>query len=443
MVRSKETLELQYTNLTPNSMDQWNRGRKFMPGGIIKGAYWQSPHPIYISSAKDCYVWDIDDRKYTDFVNHHTALILGHTPPNVINALAQSISNGIVYGAPVQSEAEISEEICRRIPSIEKIRFTNSGPEASLHATRLIRAATGKSKIAKFEGAYHGSHDALEISVSTRIDKSGSPQKPNSVPAWEGFAPDSSDNIIILPYHDETAVENILREHKNDLAGVFYEGIGGTQPVDIPPAFTRFVRKITSDLGLIMVMDEVVSFRMGYGGYQSVCGINPDLTILGKIIGGGLPVGALGGRADLMNILDNTQGRPRVSQSGTFSGHPMTLSAGLATLNDLTVDVYDYLNILGTRLREGLCSMFDELCTPCEVIQQGSIVAIYFTDKPVVDTRSKMDTDNELNELVTLSLLTKGYLVPQGLGLTLTSSMNDSHIDNLVAAIGETMIEND
>ena len=440
-MRSLESLHQEYRRVTPRSLAQWERGRPVMPGGIIKGAYWSSPYPIYVDRAQDCYLWDLDGRRYVDFDNHHTAVILGHSPQAVRDAIERELARGIGLGAPTTLEAEMAEELVRRIPSVEKVRFTNSGTEASLHATRLVRAVTGKTVVAKFEGAYHGSHDALEISTAPALDEAGDVDSPKAVPAHRGMAKRAQDDVVVLPYGRPEAVELALREHRDDLAAVFYDGKPGMY--DMPFEFTRFVRDITSELGILMVMDEVVSFRAGYSGYQGVCGVHPDLTVFGKIVGGGFPVGAIGGRADLMDVLDNSGVPTGLSQSGTFSGNNFTLAAGLATLRALTPELYKHLDGLRTRLHRGLSRIFREAGQPCHVVSQGSIVTAHLTDSPVRDYRSAMSADRALAERIALALLLKGYYVPTGLSFVFSAPMGTEHVDGLLEALAEVIREDD
>ena len=438
MVKSMEVLEAELRQVTPRSLAQWERGKPVMPGGIIKGAYWSPPYPVYVERAQDCYLWDLDGRRYVDFANHHTSMILGHSHPAVLAAVQKEIDKGLGFGMPTALEAEIAEELTSRFPSIDKVRFTNSGTESTLHATRLVRAVTGKPKVAKFEGAYHGSHDALEVSVYPPIEKAGSADSPNAVAVWEGMARGSEEDVVVLPYSQPESVELILREHRDEVAAVFYDGKPGIY--DIPAEFTRFLRDLTKELGLLMVMDEVVSFRAGYSGYQGACGVEPDLTTFGKIVGGGLPVGAIGGKAELMDVLDNTQGAPRLGQSGSFSGNNLTLAAGLATLRGLTPEVYAHLDGLRIRLHNGLLDVFAGTDVPCQVVSQGSTVSFYLTDQPVRDYRSAaIAPDGALFGRITLAMLLKGYLIHGGLGLTLSAPMGNEHIDGLLAALGQVL----
>jgi glutamate-1-semialdehyde 2,1-aminomutase len=412
-----------------------------MPGGLIKGAYWSPPHPVYVDRAEGCYFWDLDGREYVDFANHHTAMILGHSHPDVVEAVQNEVKRGFGLGGPTTLEAEMAEELAKRFPSIDEVRFTNSGTESSLHATRLVRKVTGKQKIAKFEGAYHGSHDAVEISVTPAEERAGAADSPVPVAGQQGMAEGSEDNIVMLPYSQPETVELILREHQDELAGVFYDGKPGM--LDISREFTRFVREITQELGLPMIMDEVVSYRVGYGGYQALCDVEPDLTIFGKIVGGGLPVGAIGGKSELMDVLDNTGSPTGLGQSGTFSGNNFTLAAGLATLRALTPEVYEYLDRLRTRLQGGLREAFDSAGIPCQIVGEGSLVNTYLTDRPVRDYRSSLTADKELGDRIGLALFLDGYHARGGMGLVLSSPMENEHVDGLVESLERVLADED
>ena len=442
MVRSLESLHEEYTAKNPKSHAQWERGRDTMPAGVIKGAYVRSPFPFYVSHSDGCNLTDIDGNVVVDFGSHHSAMILGHTHPDVVAALQGEIERGLGLGNPTDLEAEVSEEIVNRFPSIDKVRFTNSGTESSLHAARLIRAKTGKPKVAKFEGAYHGSHDGLEHSISPPIDDAGPADSPATVPANPGVAPTSEDLVVMLPYNDPESVELILREHKDEVAGVFYDGKPGM--LDVPDEFTHFVRGITAELGMYMVMDEVVSYRVGRAGYQGLAGVEPDLTIFGKIVGGGMPVGAFGGSNDLMGLMDNSEGAPVLAPSGTFSGNNFTLAAGLATMRALTDEVYDHLESLGSRLAMKLGPVFDDAGVPNQVLGISSVVNVYITDKPVRDYRSLRMHDTALFERISLAVHLKGYsLGVPPMAMMLSSPMTDDDIDGLVNAFEEALAEED
>ena len=436
MPRPREVLEEEIRNATPRSLAQWERGKATMPGGVIKGAYAMVPHPIYIERAEDCYLWDIDGQRYVDFTNHHTAMVLGHSPPAVVEALNEAVASGLGFGAPSTLEAEMAEEIVERFPSIEKVRFTNSGTESSLHATRMARALTGRPKVAKFEGAYHGSHDALEVSVAPPVDKAGPDDSPNAVASWPGMAESSEEDVVILPYGQLESVELILRERKDEIAAVFFDGKPGIY--DIDPGLAHLLRDLTRELGMVMVIDEVVSFRAGSGGYQGVAGVEPDLTLFAKIMGGGMPGGVIGGSSELMDLLDSSS-ETYLSQSGTFSGNHLTLAAGLATLRALTPEVYEHLDSLRERLVSGLSEVFHKAGVQAQVRGVGSIVSFDLGDRPVVDYRSLLETDRETFDLIRMEALLRGYFIAAGLGICLCAPMEFEHIDGLVDTIGEAL----
>ena len=267
------------------------------------------------------------------------------------------VNNGIVFGAPNAFEKPIAEHICKRIPSIDKVRFTNSGTEAVMNALRLARAYTGKPKIAKFEGGFHGTTDDAEISISPPLDEAGADESPNAVAQYKGINQGIIDNIVVMPYNDPEAVDLILTENKEDVAAVIYDPKSGNY--DIPHEFLRFVADKCKELGILFIMDEVKSLSVAYGGFQELAGVDPDITTLGKLVGGGMPVGAFGGKAHIMDMMSGNRG---ISSGGTYSGNPMTLAAGLAHMEGATPEVYVHLKQLG---REAAAGVGGRVC-PCQ-----------------------------------------------------------------------------
>ena len=269
MVKSAEALEQDYREVTAASRAQWERGRPVMPGGVIKGAYWSPPYPLYFDRAKDCNLWDLDGNRYLDFANHHTAMVLGHSYPAVVEAVQKEVERGFGLGGPTTLEAEIAEEIVGRVPSVEKVRYTNSGTEATLQATRIVRAVSGKPKIAKFEGAFHGAHDALEYSVGAVADptQAGPADAPVPVPSHLGMTAGADDQVVVLPYNDPETVELILREHQDELAAVIYDGKPAA--LEVPYEFSQFIRDVTRELGIYLVADE---YSRLHGGPRRVPG---------------------------------------------------------------------------------------------------------------------------------------------------------------------------
>lgn len=432
-----EAIESAYCDESPRSRVQFERDRKVMPGGV-KGAYFYKPYPLTMQRGEGCYLYDIDERQFVDFANHHTAQILGHNHPAVNAAVHAQLARGIALGSPTGIEVELAEELCERVPSLERIRFANSGTEATLHAIRLARGFSGKPKIAKFEGGYHGSHDVVEVSVAPPLDKAGPDHAPFSIPTAGGISPNAVDEVVVLPYNDEEAVEKLVRHHRDELACVILDPKAGVLPVRAD--FVRFVRQITRDLDLLLILDEVVAFRVSRGGIQEYVDIKPDLTTYGKLVGGGFPVGAFGGRADIMDLLDTSRGPTGFFQSGTFSAHPVVMAAGLATIQQLTPEAFEHLNRLGERLRSGLNGFFLANEIPAQAVGIGSLFSIYCADQPVVNYRSAKKNDGAMAHQIFLSLLNQGYFLSQGLMMNaLSLPMKDKHIDGLIEAVSRAV----
>ena len=433
------TLEERYRQRNPRSLELYERHRSTTPGGVAKGAYFYNPYPLTMERGEGCYLWDVDGHRYVDFVNHHTGQVLGNNHPAVVEAVKQQMERGIAVGAPMGIEKELCAEMCRRVKTIERVRFCNSGTEATLHAVRLARGFSGRPKIAKFEGCYHGSHDAVEISVAPPLDQAGPAEEPVAVVQTGGISPHAVEDIVILPLNDIDNTERLIARHRDQLACVLLEPKAGI--LDIPGEFIQAVREITRKNDVLLIFDEIVAFRVGMGGAQEYYGIDPDLTAFGKIVGGGFPVGAFGGRADLMDLFDPTAGKG-MGQSGTFSAHPLTMAAGLAMLRELTPEAYDHLNGLGDRLSGGLNEMFEGNGIDAVAHNTGSVFSVYFTSngKPR-SYRDLSGVDKSMTHPVFLALLEQGYFLGFGLGMCAVSLPTEaSHVDGLVNAF-ETAVE--
>ena len=274
------------------------------------------------------------------------------------------------------------------------------------------------------------------MSVAPPVDKAGPDDSPNAVASWPGMAQSSEEDVVILPYGQLESVELILREQKDEIAAVFFDGKPGIY--DIDPGLAHLLRDLTRELGMVMVMDEVVSFRAGSGGYQGIAGVEPDLTLFAKIMGGGMPGGVIGGSSELMGLLDSSSDT-YLNQSGTFSGNHLTLAAGLATLRALTPEVYEHLDMLRERLVAGLREVFHKAGLQAQVRGVGSIVSFDLGDRPVVDYRSLLETDRETFDLIRMEALLKGYFIAAGLGLCLCAPMGPEHVDGLVDTIAEAL----
>ena len=430
-------LEDRYRVASPKSAAYFERGRDYM-AGPAKGAYYYAPYPLVMASGEGCYLEDVEGRRYVDCANHHTTQLIGHNHPAIVKAVTAQIARGIALGTPAGVEVETSQELCRRVDTLDRVRYTNSGTEATLHAVRLARGFTGRPKIAKFEGGYHGTHDAVEISVAPPLDKAGPADAPNSVPSGGGMGPFAGQDVVVLPYDDEAAVERILSNNCEDLACVIFDPKAGILPQR--PEFVRFMREVTRKLNLLLIFDEIVGFRLGRGGLQEYYGIDPDLTTFGKVVGGGLPAGAFGGRGDIMDLFDPTKKTPGFFQSGSFSASPLTMVAGLAMLKQLTPEAYAHVNALGDRLRQGLDTVFaEEKVAACAVVL-GSLFSIHFTAEPPMTYRDLAAVDQAWAHPVFLSLLEQGYFLSHNLGMCgLSTVMEEEHVDGLVDAFANAI----
>ena len=436
----KTTQEAIYRERTPRSYEAFKRSGEAMPG-VAKGAYYYAPYPVTVERAEGCHLYDVDGNEYVDFANHHTTQILGHNHPAIVRAVERQLARGIAVAAPMGVETALAEALCGRVESLDMVRFCNSGTEATLHAIRLAREYTGRHIIAKFEGGYHGSHDAVEISTSPDPAKAGPADRPIPVASAGGMPPNATDNVIILPFDDEAAVEAIVAERRHELAAVILDPKTGVIPQRLD--FVKAVREITAKYGVLLILDEIVGFRASPGGVQAQCGILPDLSTYGKIVGGGFPVGAFGGRKELMSLMDPTRGKARVFQSGSFSAHPVSMAAGLAMLEVLTPDVYARLDRLTARLVNGLEDVFAHTGTVATAVASGSTFSIYFTRGPVRTYRAVAGADKRPVSDVYLALLNRGCYLSNGLAMNcLSAAMDESHIDGLVAAVAEVLEEN-
>lgn len=436
---SQESIEVRYRELTPMSCQMFEDGRS-VNAGAAKGAYFFSPYPIALRRGKGCVLEDVDGRSYVDFSNHHTAQVLGHNHPAIVEAVERQLVDGIALGAATGVETRLARMMCERVSSVERIRFVSSGTEATLHAVRLARCFSGRPKIAKFEGGYHGSHDAVEISTAPPLESAGEASSPNAVPSAGGMALHALEDMIVLPYNDEESVERLLSRHRDELACVILDPKAGIIP--IRHDFIQRVRAITEELGILLILDEIVGFRQAKGGMQSHVGIRPDLTCFGKMIGGGFPVGAFGGRADIMDLVDNSSGSSSVFQSGTHSSHAVAMAAGIATLESMTDDAYAHLNRLGSRLKTGLENLFAERGVVAQVVVTGSVFGIHFGIDRLRDYRDLTRSDKAFAHAVFLSLLNQGYFCGQGLTMCAISlPTQDEHIDGLILAVGNALDE--
>ena len=424
-----------YLQLTSKSRDAWEEAKEYLPGGDSRNSIFWEPYPIFVERASGAHVIDADGTDRLDFIGTMTTLILGHSPQPVVEVVREQLENGVVYNAPNRHQIRLAQILCQRIPSFELVRFTNSGTEATMNTIRAARAITGKSLIAKVEGGYHGTHDIVSVSVRVDPADAGERTRPEALAATEGLADGVLDSVVVMPFNEVGSARQILEEHKDELAAVIIEPILGS--VGMLPGTTEFLamlREFTRANGIILIFDEVISFRAAPGGAQELYGITPDLTSLGKIIGGGFSVGAFGGRRDIMELYDPTQG-PKVSHAGTFNANPVTMLAGAVTMEQLTPEVYRRLAEVTEYLRQGVRSVGEELEVPVQVTGLGSLFGIHFTNEAIIGYRDIAAEDPGFRHQVFLGLMNEGILMAPNLVGAISTVLGEPEVDSFVGAL--------
>ncbi|HET7465908.1 MAG TPA: aspartate aminotransferase family protein [Candidatus Dormibacteraeota bacterium] len=433
--------EEQYRRTTPGSRELHERAVAVMPGGTTRTTTYFAPYPLYIERGEGCRVWDVDGTERIDMLGNYTAMILGHAHPKIVEAIRNQAARGTGFAAANPVEVELASLLCERVPSLDAVRFCNSGTEATMFAMRLARAFTGRPKIARMEGGYHGTHDYAEVSTHPLVAEAGPADAPVARKDSIGTPDWALENVVVLPFNDADAAEAIIRREASSLAAVILEpiiGAGGV--IAARQDFLERLRDVTLELGILLIFDEVISFRIGPGGAQEMYGVTPDLTTLGKIIGGGLPVAAFGGRADVMELLDPRHD-PTIAQGGTYNGNPLGMAAGLAAMQELTPDVFAELNRKGERVTEQLSEVFASHGVPAQVNGVGSLLAIHFSEKPVVDYRGVAAADKKKSRDLFLGLVNHGVLMaPRGM-CAISTPMDEDVLQQFVDAVDETVGE--
>lgn len=430
--------------LDPSSRSSrlYQEAKKYMPGGNSRITVFFSPHPFYAIHGQGCTITDADGVERIDFHNNYTSLIHGHADPDVIKAVNKQLQLGTAFGAPTESEIELAKLLTERIPSVEQVRFANSGSEAVLMTIRAARAYTGRDKIAKFEGAYHGGYDYMEVSVATSPKEMGPATNPIPVPDSEGITSGVLQDVIAMPFNNKEAVESIIEKNRNTLAAVIADPLPSRAGL-VPPqkGFFPFLREITRKHGILLISDEVKSFRLSYGGGQEMFGMEPDLTALGKFIGGGFPAGAVGGRAEIMLVFDPSRGRPRVPHAGTFNANPVTMIAGRVTLEKFTRAAIKRLNELGESLINKLNELFVQSKVKAQVTGAGSLFLIHLTSSHLTDYRSSFpdQLQKEMMSRLFFKLLEAAiFIAPEGLG-ALSTPMTTKEVDSFLIAMESSL----
>jgi glutamate-1-semialdehyde 2,1-aminomutase len=416
----------------------YEEARKYIPGGTSRIHYYFRPYPIYARSGAGCLLTDVEGVERLDFLNNMTSLIHGHANPTIMRAIVDQLERGTAFSEPSEPEVRLARLMVERVRSLEKIRFANSGTEAVMLAIKLCRAYTGRSRIAKFEGFYHGYYDYAQVSFSSTPDAWGPDDAPASVASTGGLADSVLGEVLVVPYNDPAALEKLLAKHGRSIAGFITDPLANRCGFPKPATgFTKLLREVTRAYGIPLINDEVISFRIGRGGAQGKYGGDPDLTVFGKVIGGGLPVGAVGGRAEIMELLDPTRGAPRVLSGGTFSANPLTMAAGLAAMEQLTPEAYARLDSLGDMLRSQSNEALGRLGEAAHLEGDGSLFRVQMSAQPITDYRTSIRGAASAERMgqLHLNLLDEGVIIArEGLGC-LSTPMGEAEVGHFVSAL--------
>jgi glutamate-1-semialdehyde 2,1-aminomutase len=419
------------------SKEVFAQGLRFLPGGVnspVRSFQGVGGNPVVMASGAGSRIQDVDGNEYIDYCGSWGPLVLGHAHEAVIKAVADAAGRGLTFGTATEAEVHLAGLVCAAVPTLEMVRFVSSGTEATMTALRLARAYTGRDKVLKFEGCYHGHSDGLLV-------QAGSGLATLSLPGSAGVPPAYAAETLLAPFNDIEAIDALFRERGDEIAAVIVEPVAANMGVVLPgPGFLEALRVLCSDAGSLLIFDEVVTgFRVGLGGYQQLCGVAPDLTCLGKVIGGGMPVGALGGRRDVMERLAPLG---PVYQAGTLSGNPLAMAAGLATLEAVSAEgFFEALEERADSLVDGVRKLVARMEVPAQVNQCGSMFTIFFSDSPVIDYASARKADTRSYARFFHALLEEGvYLPPSQFETAFVSDAHtqadiDSTLDAVEAAL--------
>ncbi|GAB3197204.1 glutamate-1-semialdehyde 2,1-aminomutase [Pontibacter aydingkolensis] len=424
----------------PISNELFSRAQHSIPGGVnspVRAFKAVGGNPRFMVSAKGAYMFDEDGNRYIDFINSWGPMILGHASEVVQDAVQKAIPNSLSFGAPTRKEIEIAELIISMVPSIEKVRMVNSGTEATMSAIRVARGYTGRDKIIKFEGCYHGHGDSFLISAGSGAITLGVPDSP-------GVTKGTANDTLTAPYNNLDAVKTLVEANKNQIAAIILEPVAGNMGLVTPAeGFLQGLRDLCDQEGIVLIFDEVMTgFRLAPGGAQELYGVTPDMSTLGKIIGGGMPVGAYGGKKEIM---DYVAPAGPVYQAGTLSGNPIAMAAGMAMLTYLkeNPEVYTQLNNITDKLVKGMQQNMQQLGATFTINRVGSMFSIFFTDQPVTDFESAKTSDTALFGRYFNAMLQKGiYLAPsQYEALFVSTAITESIADQYIKANLEALQE--
>lgn len=434
-----------FPDFSSRSAKLFERAQSVFPGGSTRNQTYFPPHMVYAEKAAGCRIWDVDGNELIDFHNNYTVSILGHAHEEVERAIIEQTKKVFCSALAVPAEIELAEIICARNPSFERMRFVVTGSEAVMNAMKAARAFTGRPKIAKCEGVYHGSNDFAEVSLDPTPQNWGGEQ-PASIGFAAGVPAGVTENVVVIPFNEPQAARRILDANADQIAGVFIDLLSARCGAKrATPEFIAMLEDFRSESGALLIIDEVISYRAARGGAQEMLGVTPDLTTFGKIIGGGLAIGAVAGRADVMEVFNATEGKPLVPQSGTFTANPLTMAAGAAMMRAYDGEAIDRLNALGDTARAQLGEALTLSGVGGQVTGESSLFLLSFTDEPFHDYRSYYRATSGRHQRIMSAifpkLIDRGILISNwGYGC-LSTPMEQAEIDRLSQTVLETLRE--
>lgn len=442
MSQLRERVFADYRRWSARSEALIEEAREVFPGGDTRMSAHFAPYPLFIEHAEGARLHDADGHEIVDFMNNFTSLLHGHANAAVVKAVQEQMARGSAYAAPTRSQVALAKLLCERVPGVEQLRFTSSGTEATLMGIRCARAFTGRQKIMKMEGGYHGSYELAEVSLAPLPGLCGPLEAPNPVPI-DASIPDSAlGDAVVCPYNRPELAEALIARHAHELAAVIVEpALGSMGMIPATREFLAALRAATEARGIVLIFDEVITLRAGFGGAQAALGITPDLTAMGKIIGGGLPIGAIGGKRELMRLFSPEEARP-VMHASTFSGNPVSMAAGHAAMAQLDPQVVERLNGLGDRFRQGVNDTFQRVGIRGQAVGFASLANIHLTDQPLEDARDTLAgraASGVVGQLLHLSMLQRGIASASRLMYCISTPMGTAEVDLALDALEDAL----
>ena len=428
-----------FEHRTRGSGELDKRARESMPGGDTRASSYYSPYPAYMAHGEGCHLYDHDENEYIDFLNNYTSLIHGHAHPPTVSAIQEQAARGTVLGSAAEVTVEHAEMLCNRVPSFESVRYCNSGTEATHLAMRAARAFTGRDIIIKMDGGYHGSHDYVQVNVQPDTNEEGLPRRRLTT---RGVPAAVLEGMLVAPFNDLDALRDLLHAHSDDTAGIILEpAIGAGGGVEPEPGYLEGVRQLADSYGVLLIFDEIMTFRQDVGGFQSTLGVTPDLTSVAKFIGGGLPLAAFGGRQEIMAPFAPSHPQT-IPHNGTFNANNITMAAGLATMKEFGAEEVARINQLGQRLKKGLNAAFQESGIRIRAVGTGSIIRIHWSDGKIRTARDAVAAQEkalDFPRLLHLEMMNRGIFSAPRCQYAISTPMTEKEIDTAVAVMGQSI----